>query len=162
MPWSLDAMSIKEQVKVVASPRNHLNLLYRRVALIERPVFVCGHGEDAGEVAEQVDVELAFAVRRQFDPLDERADDVGGFGAVRIVIQDGGEPCDLLPVMIGHVRVQEHLLFLRAIQHGFQFVAAGGNAGLGEPDQLRLGRIQAGVLFAAQRVQVVRVRQGHQ
>jgi hypothetical protein len=37
---------VQVQVTLVASPRNHLNLLNGRVALIERPVFLSGKAED--------------------------------------------------------------------------------------------------------------------
>jgi hypothetical protein len=74
-------------VSVVARPRNHLNLHNRRVALIERPFFLRGQAQDAGEVAVKVDIKLAFCIGRQRDPVHERADQVCGFGAVLIMIE---------------------------------------------------------------------------
>jgi len=67
---------------MVARPRNHLNLHYRRVALIERPFFLRGQAQDARKVAVKVDIELAFRVGRERDLLDQRADQVGSFGTV--------------------------------------------------------------------------------
>jgi hypothetical protein len=54
---------------VVACPRNHLDLLHRRAALIERPFSVCGERQDARKIAEQVDLQPPFSVRRQLDPV---------------------------------------------------------------------------------------------
>ena len=53
-------------------PRNHFNLLYGRIALIEMCVFVCGQGQDASEIAVLVDIELALTVWREFDPVYQR------------------------------------------------------------------------------------------
>ena len=58
------------------SPRNHLNLLNGRVALIERPVFLSGKGQDPGKIPVKVDFQLALLVRRQFDPIHERTQDI--------------------------------------------------------------------------------------
>jgi hypothetical protein len=48
---------------VFASPRNHLNLLNGRVALIERAVLFPGEIEDSGKIATEVDFQLSLLVR---------------------------------------------------------------------------------------------------
>ena len=55
-------------------PRNQLNLHNRKVALFERPVSVCGHGEDSSEIAAKIDIQLTLAVRGQGDLVHQRAD----------------------------------------------------------------------------------------
>ena len=55
---------IEVQTTLVASPRNHLNLLNRLVVSIQGPV------EDSGQIAVEVDFQLSPLVRPQFDPVD--------------------------------------------------------------------------------------------
>ena len=50
-------------------PRNHLNLLNGRVALVERPVFFPSKTEDSSEIAVKVDFQLSLLIRPQFDAL---------------------------------------------------------------------------------------------
>jgi hypothetical protein len=64
---------VDRQITLVASPRNHFNLLNRLVVLIERPVLLSGESEDDGKIAMEVDFQLSLLVRPQSHAITESA-----------------------------------------------------------------------------------------
>jgi hypothetical protein len=98
--------------KVVVGPRNHLNLLNGLVVFIEWPVFFPSKVEDSGKIAIEVDFQLSLLVGPQFDPVDERAQNICGFAPVFLPVQHLSKVCYLLAVFHCHVRMKQDRLFL--------------------------------------------------
>ncbi|MGC2413664.1 MAG: hypothetical protein WA459_13345 [Stellaceae bacterium] len=88
---------------VVAGPRNHLDLLSepgsRKVAGL---LAARGKSKDAGKLALQLDPQLAI-IGHEPDLIDQRADELEGFGPCRRILQCLVQSVDALPINLGEV-----------------------------------------------------------
>ena len=53
---------------------------------IERPVSFCGKAENAGEVAIEIDVELAIGIGGQLDSIDQGSQQIGRLHPVLVCV----------------------------------------------------------------------------
>jgi hypothetical protein len=104
-PFDSGRGSPKLQIMLVASPRNQL-YRHEKVARFWRPSCFLGGSQHRGQVASQLDPELA-PLRRQDNRVNQSTERFRGFCACVFALECRGEFLDLRPVEVGHTGVKE-------------------------------------------------------
>jgi hypothetical protein len=105
---------------LVAGPRNHL-YRHEKVASFWRPFRLLGDGQHRGQIASQLDPELAL-LRSQHDRINQSTERFRRLQAAVLVLECRGQVLDLPAVEVGHARMEQRRRLSRCIQLLFELI----------------------------------------